>query len=997
MDIFEFELRYYSYIGLSTRLSLGRDESTILALVKKNKWWELSNHITQTSIEQLRDATKQTYTKAKKQFLQEFAQTTITPSWKTLTEYIERLEYELKVIDEMHYNTYFLVVQDYIVWARNEHIVVGPWRWSCAWSLLSYLIWITDLDPLEYDLIFERFLNPWRISMPDIDTDFEDTQRDKVIDYIRNKYWDDKVAHIWTYMTMAAKAACKDVARVMGLKFDQSNHLSSLITEKTVALSIEKNTELQAMIANDGHIKKIVDIAARMEGTVRQTWVHACWMIIAPSPAVQFTPLQHPPLPWNRVNSLDQRVVSQFDGPTTESIGLLKMDLLWLRNLSIIKNTIKILTAKSKKENLPANPLFQEFLETMYFHPPLDDTYTYQKIFAQGDTSWVFQFESDGMKNRLKKLKPTWFNDLIAMTSLYRPWPMDFIPHYVDRKHGVEKVEYMQDELFQTLKTTYWQERALLERAKLDEDLSPFMDVTYGIAVYQEQLMRIVQAMAWFSMIEADNLRKWVWKKIREIVEKIKGEFIKKAELVRGYAPQTAEWIYEKMIEPAADYSFNKSHAACYSYISYQTAYLKAHYPIEFHAALLRSVEEDTEKFAKFVNEIQLQGFTIALPDINSSFEHVSAINNTIQLWFLSIKWIGKEIAKHIEEERERNWSFVSLTDFLKRCKHAINKKSVESLIKSWTRDKFGDRETLLANRETIVQRVKTAEKNAGAMSLFGEEELSTDIHLVPTSPSQNPLQPLLYEYECFKTFISWHPLDGLYRYSKSWFNGIAMIKDTEWFWEFKIVCMVKEISRWMRWWVFMKVEDMTGEMEFYVNHSCDIAQFDILIIKWWKGRSAKIDTISTLDTKLIKKKLEKTWKWFPEETVARVRKQRNEANTIKPDNLTTTKQENTVTHGNAIPQENTVTHGNAETHEKTATWLTIEATSITTTKEMWSNQAASETIFPIPDDMQLLATIKKIVRDHPWSETIYLWTIPLQINTEGKKNLLALLEKNRI
>lgn len=344
--------------------------------------------------------------------------------------------------------------------------------------------------------------------MPDIDTDFEDTMREQVIEYIKQKYGSQNVANIGTFMTMAAKAAFKDVARVMGVNFEQSNRISALITDKTIADSLKTNDDLKTLIEQDDRIKNTLLIAQKLEGTVRQTGVHACGMIIAPAPVTDFSPIQYPPKPGSRELRDETRTVAQFDGHSVEEIGLLKMDLLGLRNLTIIKNCIKIIRAKARKEQKELPEILASFGDTMLFHPPLDDQYTYKKIFHTGDTSGVFQFESDGMKNWLKKLKPTVFDDIIAMGALYRPGPMEFIPHYVERKHGIQEVRYIEQELVQELSQRYGNETMEQEKEKLTQDLQPFMEITYGIAVYQEQLMRIVQAMAGFSLAEADNLRK---------------------------------------------------------------------------------------------------------------------------------------------------------------------------------------------------------------------------------------------------------------------------------------------------------------------------------------------------------------------------------------------------------------------------------------------------------------------------------------------------------
>ena len=763
----------------------------------------------------------------------------------------------------MGYNTYFLVVWDYIYRAKANKILVWPGRWSVAGSLLSFVLGITALDPLEYDLIFERFLNPGRISMPDIDTDFEDTYREKVIEYIRERYGKDNVAHIGTYMSLAAKAAFKDVARVMWIKYDQANKLTSMVTEKTIALSVEKNKDLQDAMKADGRLQKVIDVATALEWTVRQTGVHACGMIIAPAPVITYSPVQYPPKSWSKTLRDESRIVSQYEWPVVESLWLLKMDILGLRNLSIIKHTAKIIQARTKiaGESLP--PIIEEILSTMSFNPPLDDSRAYA-LFAKGDTSWIFQFESDGMRTWLKKLKPNRFDDLIAMVSLYRPGPMEYIPHYIDRKFGIEKVSYMESELEQTIVQLYGEQIAEEQKIKLIEDLDPFMGITYGIPVYQEQLMRLVQAMAWFSMAEADNLRKWVGKKIREVIEKIKVEFIKKAEQHRGYTPETSTWIYEKMIEPAADYSFNKSHAACYAFISYQTAWLKAHYPLEFHAALLRSVEQEPDKLAWFIQEVQLQGIEIFPPRITSAFEHVAAVEDHLEIWFLGIKWVWSEVAAQIERERAHG-QFTSLGDFLTRCGAFMNKKSLDSLAKAWSFDERGYREQLVEAVPQMVEWCKQQQIQRG--SLFGDSGWwlfgITDFPL-PSTPKKDPLYVLRMEKEVFNIALSRHPFDGLYPRCRAKYNFITAV-NVEWFGEFRICGIVLGMSKWMRWGWFLQIEDITGQMEFYFMEKIDLEPFDIVYITWYKGqRFPKADCVRVLSYEKLVKKASTAWLYDP-------------------------------------------------------------------------------------------------------------------------------------
>lgn len=879
MDIFEFELRYLSYQGLSTTFHLWWTQEQILSYVSKHEEkGQLTKKLVDTDVNELRDLTRDTYTDTKKQLIQKGKDHIITFNFQ-LSTYIERIEYELKVVHEMEYNSYFLVVQDYINRSRLHDVMVWPGRWSCAGSLVCYLIKITDIDPIAFDLLFERFLNPARISMPDIDTDFEDTTRDKVIDYIREKYGYDKVAHIGTYMTMAAKAAFKDVARIFGISFLQSNEIAALITEGTIQKSLDGNEEFKKLVDSDEKVSKIVHIAISLEGAVRGTGVHACGMIIAPEPAVNFVSLQHPPLTWWKTERDETRIVSQYEWYGVEDVGLLKMDLLGLRNLTIIKQTIRIIAKKSEAEHKTLDPMFQEFLDTLLFHPPLDDLLTYQKIFSTGDTWWVFQFESDGMKNWLKKLQPNVFDDLIAMVALYRPWPMEFIPHYIDRKFGVQAVIYGDAELFEILKQKYWEDDLLEEKRKLLEDLWPFMAITYGVAVYQEQLMRLVQAMAGFSMAEADVLRRWVGKKIRDIVEKIKIEFVEKAGQYKGYKPETANRIYEKMVEPAADYSFNKSHAACYAYISYQTAYLKAHYPIEFHAALLRSVEQDTDKLAQFIWELNLSGFQVLLPSANESFEHVAALGETIRLGFACIKGIGSEIAQFLQTEREKNGKFINLEDFLKRGQIYINKRSLEALVKSWSLDEFENRLLLNENIQTMLDWLKAIEKSKaqgwGLFDFTPEVNLNALV-LKPSTISWDAYtNSLALEHEIFKTFVQGHPLDSIYRFATGKYSLIQNINSEAYQGDFRIFGLLTTVKRSMKKGFFVTVEDISGSMEFFMMDPLDLADGNIVSIIWRKAKHPRILEIYVHDRADLIKKLKASGSYQENDNITKVRKER--------------------------------------------------------------------------------------------------------------------------
>ncbi len=969
MDIFEFELRYKSYEWLSTRFHLWWDESKILELVKKTSWWKLDTKLVDTSVEELHIKTKMTYTWYKNDFI-ETSLDIIDTTWKKLFEYIERLEYELKVTHEMWYNTYFLIVEDYISRAKENNIVVGPWRWSCAWSLMSYAIWVTDLDPLQYDLIFERFLNPARISMPDIDTDFEDTQRDKVINYITDKYGSDKVAHIWTYMKLAAKAAFKDVARVMWIKFIDANNIASFITEKTIQESIDDNKDFQKVIANDNRLKKVIEFAQALEWTVRQTWVHACWMIIAPENTQNYSVIQHPPKSSSGLRD-EARVVSQYEWWTIEDIWLLKMDLLGLRNLSIIKNTIRILKAKSENEGTELDDLFKHFLDTMLFHPPLDDQFVYKKIFWKWDTSWVFQFESDWMKNWLKKLKPTGFDDLIAMVSLYRPGPMEFIPNYIDRKHEIEEVKYMQLDLQSILRREYSKEVAEEERIKMEEDLWPIMNMTYGIAVYQEQLMRMSQAIAWFSMSEADKLRKWIGKKIAELIEKIKKEFVEKAWTHRQYKPETATRMYEKMIEPAARYSFNKSHAACYAYISYQTAYLKAHYPLEFHAALLRSVEENTDKLAQFIDEIKLQWYDIELPDVQVAFEHVASINNKIYLWLLAIKWVWSDVASHIETERKTHWIYESLTNFLKRNKEYINKKTLEALITSWALDSLESRFNMYHNIPLIIDWVKSLEWWWQQAWLFASTNVEGADLLLHSETKSTNIELLKTEWLAFKTFVSGHPLDWLYTFIRGKYWFISMFKDKEWYWDFSLLWFIKSISRNRRWeWFFIKVEDISWEIEFYIKDKLDFEPFMIISVHWYMWRRPRIHKISGFNIWSLIDKAKRNGKFNVDQTVSKIRSERFQQQVVET--------------------TNTPTKGSVETSKKVST------DNLTESIEWW--EPVVEFYWELKYEFRKIKTawlkmkVKWIIKWYAWDSELIIWEEKFHVNEEWLKKINKLM-----
>lgn len=581
---------------------------------------------------------------------------------------LERLDYEFGVIDKTGFASYFLIVQDFVNWAKNQGIVVGPGRGSAAGSLIAYLVNITNVDPLKYDLMFERFLNPDRISMPDIDLDFADTRRDDVIRYVEKKYGRDKVSQVITFGTMAAKAAVRDAGRVLDFDYNFCDKLSKMIPMFTqLKKAIEEVAELREIYDQDPDAKKILDTAIKLEGVARHASTHACAVLITKDPLSENVPLQH-------ASSGDATVVSQYSGKRIEALGLLKMDFLGLKNLTIIENALKIIK-KIREEKIDID------------HIPLDNKKTFE-LFSKGDTTGVFQFESSGMRRYLKQLKPTVFEDVIAMVALYRPGPLNsgMIDEFINRKHGRKDVTYNHPIMESALKNTY------------------------GVIVYQEQVMQLSKDMAGFTGGQADTLRKAMGKKIAALMAKMKTDFIEGC-INNNVDKRLAENTFTDM-EKFAEYGFNRSHAACYGLIGYQTAYLKANYPVEFMAALLSSNEGDVDKVAIDVQECQKIGIEVLPPDINESFEHFTVVPlkdneegaGKIRFGLLTIKNVGKNIVEEIIKERKANGQFYDLVDFLTRIKGKdLNKKSLESLIKCGAFDLMGERSKLLHNLENIL------------------------------------------------------------------------------------------------------------------------------------------------------------------------------------------------------------------------------------------------------------------------------------------------------
>jgi len=643
----------------------------------------------------------------------------------------ERLNYELSVIAKMGWPSYFLIVADFINWAKNNKIVVGPGRGSAAGSLVCYLTEITNLDPLKYDLLFELFLNPDRISMPDIDMDFADIRRGEVINYVENKYGQDHVAQIITFGTMAARAAVRDVGRVLGEPYDYCDRLSKTIPMfMKLDEALKTVPELKEIYANEPAGKKILDYARRLEGVARHASTHACGVLITKNPLTEYVPIQY-------ASSADRSVISQYSLHPIEDLGLLKMDFLGLKNLTIIESALKII--KNTRG-----------LEINIDDIPLDDQKTYQ-LFQAGETTGVFQFESSGMKRYLRELKPTIFEDIIAMVALYRPGPMEWIPDYISGKHQKKKVVY------------------------LHPKLAPILEKTYGVAIYQEQVMQIARDLAGFSMGQADVLRKAMGKKIVALLAEQKEKFVEGC-VKNGVYKELAEKVFS-FIEPFAGYGFNRSHAACYAMIGYQTAYLKAHWPVEFMAALLTSDQGDTDRAAIEIEECRNMGLKIMAPDINESFGTFTVVTagtkenrivgvkekvNTIRFGLKAIKNVGEHIVEEIIKERKQHGPYQDVFDLLARITDKdLNKKSLESLIRSGALDSFGERGQLLSNIERLLnfnkELAKSKDNHQG--SLFTDlPTINLNTITLNPAPPVNQSEKLNWEKELLGLYVSEHP-----------------------------------------------------------------------------------------------------------------------------------------------------------------------------------------------------------------------------------------------
>jgi DNA polymerase III subunit alpha len=676
-----------------------------------------------------------TYEGAKKRYKE------ITP------EIQERLDFELATIEKTGYPGYFLIVQDFTGEARRMGVSVGPGRGSAAGSAVAYCIGITNVDPIKYDLLFERFLNPDRVSLPDIDIDFDDEGRGRVIDYVIKKYGSNQVAQIITYGTMAAKSAIRDTARVLNLPLLEAGRLANLVPDiKLKALfslqgnraalqdklkgqgeMIAKADELIRIAQGNDESAKTVNQAAMLEGSVRNLGIHACGVIITPDDITNFVPVA--------LAKDSDMVCTQFDNSVVESAGLLKMDFLGLKTLTLIKDACKIVKERHGIELDPDNF-------------PIDDVKTYE-LFQRGETVGIFQYESAGMQKYMRELKPTVFADLIAMNALYRPGPLAYIPSFINRKHGTEPITYDLD------------------------DMKEYLEETYGITVYQEQVMLLSQKLAGFTKGEADVLRKAMGKKQKDVLDKMKPKFVEQAS-AKGHEAKRLEKIWTDW-EAFASYAFNKSHSTCYAWIAYQTAYLKAHYPAEYMASVLSNNMNDITQVTFFMEECKRMGIKVAGPDVNES-KGGFTVNKVGEIRFgmAAIKGAGSAAVEEIIIEREKSGPYKNIFDFAKRVNsRALNKKTMEALAMAGAFDCFKEHHrrqylesadgdiTLIEKATKYAQKVQQEEDSA-QVSLFGGSSGSMEIPLPTIAPIEpfSQIQQLNIEKEVVGLFISGHPLD---------------------------------------------------------------------------------------------------------------------------------------------------------------------------------------------------------------------------------------------
>ncbi len=731
----------------------------------------------------------------------------------------ERADYELGVIDRMGFNAYFLIVWDFVKYAKDSGIAVGPGRGSAAGSIVAFSLQITDVDPLRYDLLFERFLNPERVSMPDIDIDFSVRGRERVIRYVTEKYGKESVAQIVTFGKMFPRAATRDAARVLGHDYGAGDRLAKLIPDPIMgrAPSFEEclraGQPLRAEVDRDGTAKQIVDVAKGLEGIVRNSSIHAAAVVIADRPLTDIVPLQIADAGADENGERVFRTVTQFSMKPIEQIGLLKMDFLGLRNLDVIEDALDIIE-RSVGERPDMTTL------------PLDDAKTYEMM-TRGDSVGVFQFESEGMRETLKKVKPTELEELIALNALYRPGPMEQIPAYTRGKHNPETISYP------------------------DDRLRPILQSTNGVIVYQEQAMQISKEIAGFSGAKADDLRKAIGKKNREAMAKLKPEFVAGCR-ASGTSDPVTEWLWTAN-ERSADYSFNKSHSACYALIAYRTAWLKANYPAEFMAALISSVMDTKDKVPFFVAQAEQMGIAILPPDVNLSDHEFVVVDGNIRFGLDAVKGVGYQAVEAIKRAREDGGPFRDLWDFCERIDNrAVNKKSIEALIKCGA---FGSTGATRKGMLAVLEQAQSAGQKAQQDALIGQGSIfdldpgppgggtgQGPVSVAPVGPSHAPIpgeefsrtELLAAEKESIGLFISAHPLKdlgaALRARADSSLAELSARRDGDWVTIGGMVTQTKRIkTKKGDWMMFATLYDLEAAAEIIVFDKALTASEDAL------------------------------------------------------------------------------------------------------------------------------------------------------------------------
>jgi DNA polymerase-3 subunit alpha len=717
-------------------------------------------------------------------YLRKLAEKGISKRNLNFEEIKDRFDYELKIIEKTGFAGYFLIVQDIVNFAKENNLMVGPGRGSVGGSLIAYLLGITEINPLRYGLLFERFLNPERYEFPDIDIDFSDIKRDLVFDYVKKKFGQDRFAQIITFGKMASRAAVRDAGRALGFSFSFVDRLARLIPANLSLEEAEELNDVKKILKENKDYQKIINAAKRLEGTIRHASVHACGTVIAPGPILDYLPLQFAP-------GEEKVIISQYDMYSIQEIGLLKMDFLGLRTLSIIETSKNLILQRKGKE--------------IVFDDKFDDQNTFE-LLRQGKTIGVFQLEGRGMTEYLKRLKPEKLEDIVVLLALYRPGPMELIPSFIRRKFGKEEINY------------------------LHPKLEPILKETYGIMVYQEQLMKMAQELAGYSPFEADVLRKAVGKKIKSLLD----EEIKKLTermIKNGVNKEIAQKI-AKLIEPFARYGFNKSHAVAYAILSYYSAYLKAYFPVEFLTSCLIHEGKDIERVKIYLQDLKNYGFQILPPDINESNFYFTIVDEkTIRFGLGSIKNIGGPLIEFIEEERKRNGPFLSLADFLRRVKHKdLNKKSLESLIKAGAFDRFSQRSTLISNLDYLLDYAQKTKNFNSSLSLFGSS--NNDLYLKP-GKEIDELEILKWEKELLGIYLSGHPFK---KYS-SRFNGKTKnIKEAlkmEEGMKVSLAGVLNEIKRMITKnkepFAYLEIEDLTDKIEVMLFPKVYENYFEIL------------------------------------------------------------------------------------------------------------------------------------------------------------------------